>query len=353
MGTTTTMTGNGAEDVFLLKNKKVEANPKLLRKAAKEYGLVGPGTATDRQSIKSAVEELRTEMGKRATTEDPLAFCEGCGEVMPNSIDPCPFCGFVAPVDAEVTHKAEVVSIVEAWDQARLDATTAKIVEAAHTASGNWHDMGSLLVDVHKAEGWKAGGFKSFRHYLSASVKCSPQFAYGVMEAARKFDRGLFLSVGPTKLIALLNAPEEAQSKLLDVAKSGGSTKQIRTAATAANKQKKAEAAAAKAGKPTPPPPEQVAASPARAAEASDNRGRPARELQNITLLTKVGGKPVKLPWRTTRTAELAEWKDGAYVEFKLSETVSLCVELVHDRKDPEKCIGMQGTFVQAGARKG
>lgn len=329
------------DKVVKLGKKGTPANAKALKKAAEQFGLTGTGKLADQ------VAELRAEFGRREATGTPMEVCSECEEQQPEGIGDCPFCG-AAP--EEEVHKAEVVSIKEAWTAAQLDEAAAKITTLKHEGSAKWYEMGQKIAELHAAEAWKAGGYKNFKDFCQKSLKMSHTFAYAVMGVAKKFTLAEFTENGPTKLAMVLKAPEEDQPGLMEEAKAGASARQLKTKATEAAARAKA---ASKANGAAPPAREASGTKPPAPAKEppKETRGRPAKEDRTITLLTKIdSGKVIKALWRTKRTPEIPEipeWKDGAYAEIKLSDTVSIMIELLHDRKG-EVCIGVTGQIVTA-----
>lgn len=147
----------------------------------------------------------------------------------------------------------------------------------------------------------------------------------------------------------LLKAPEEDQPGLMEEAKAGTSARQLAAKATAATRAKAAAVATAKTNGATTVPSKETTAAKATPAKTVP-KGRPTKEDRTITLLTKVdGGRSFKALWRTKKTPELSEWKEGAYAEIKLSDTASVMVELLYDKNNKgDKCIGVVATVVPA-----
>lgn len=323
-------------DKVKLGKKGVPANAKALKKAAEQFGLTGTGKLSDQ------VAELRSEFGRREAAGTPMEVCSECEEQQPEGIGDCPFCG-AAPTE-EPVHKAEVVAVREAWTAAQLDEAAAKITALKYAGSAKWYEMGQKIGELHAAEAWKAGGYKNFKDFCQKSLKMSHTFAYAVMGISKKFTLADFAENGPTRLAAVLKAPEEDQPGLMEEAKSGATVRDLKSKAAEATARAKAKSNGA-----ATPARESAGTKPAPAKEPTkETRGRPTKEDRTITLLTRVdSGKVLKGLWRTKRTPELPEWKDGAYAEIKLSDTASIMIELLHDKKG-ETCIGVTGQIVSA-----
>lgn len=240
------------------------------------------------------------------------------------------------PDELEGEDEETGTSLVEADDDApeTLDASTpegqlAVATQRAKVAQRNiaingW-DLGHILRDINERELWKAGGFSSFKDYYTKELGISKAFAYNMIDVAKKFSRKTFEEIGIKKLEIVARAPKESREKLLGEA--GSSSKRDLEKKAREEKRKKKEKEK-NAGKAAAPPPE-----PTTPTQAGGKRGRPSKEDQTITLLTKVGGRPKTYRFKDAQThEEIPEWTKDAYVEVPLSDDVVLYIAPKTDR---------------------
>ena len=256
--------------------------------------------------------------------------------------------------EVDLDSEDEPTAVVVAEETTKIDASTAegKLAMATQRAkvaqrsiATNGWDLGHVLIEINEAELWKAGGFSSFKDYYTKELGISKALVYNLMDVAKKFTRSTFEDIGIKKLEIVARAPKESREKLLDDA--GKSSK--RELEKKAREEKRKAKEKEKAEKGSAPPPE-----PKSPTQAGGKRGRPSKEDQTITLLTKVGGKPKTYRFKDGTThEEIPEWTKDAYVEVKLSDDVMLYVAPKTDRSGKKLTkLAMMFRKIEDGAEK-
>jgi len=228
--------------------KKFDASKvelKALDAGLKAVGLNRLGTKEDR--IKRMTDHFATV--KKAD----LILCDVCGGLSTEKFSQCPFCGTgdpepeakkdEAPKGKDVPKKEKVepkgkakLAVVPSaelskYSVADLDKSVGEIVKLQRDAIRCTHSLGVTIKDNFDKELWKLrvdpkGGacYQNVREFWRNEFGYSHTYCYQLMDIAAKFSQDDVEKVGPAKLHLIMQAPEAAQPKLLEVARKGEQT---------------------------------------------------------------------------------------------------------------------------------
>lgn len=369
-----------------LKNSAVKADVDSILEIAGRLGIELPAKT---RSAAKLVPALRVAFEKRLESipEDDWIRCEKCGEVTDDAheIDRCPFCGDeggdvedeasgdaiedaiedatgqapeeIDGVEAEsdgdvdveepatvdlsadesgdaladesaeepVTGESLAVVTVEgesivAGDAEALETEKRIIVEASRDIRRKAYLLGKSLKRVFDGELWRFDGHTGFNKFI-ASLGVDHSMAYKLMEVVTEFTEEQVLEIGWTKLsiVARAQLPAEQREKAVERART---TPRRELAAGVAKGDDGASDAREVPEKEGPSNLDPLN-------DGTHSRGRPRKQDQEITLLTKVGGKPESHHFIDRATGKkVRKWHDNTYGEVRLSDNVSLFIAM-------------------------
>lgn len=326
--------GPATSTVVELKNgRRVDFG--AVRKAIQVYDAKATIPTDDHEALallRTLVDARKAEVG-----EDDVLICgetetDGCREAATADVEFCPFCGDVGPDDTQAGDATPGTEIVQSATEAGLAVQEGELVEALDRLNGykrdlvgSAYDIGLVLKDIQTRELWKARGSASFKEFVEREAGISRTSAYRYMQLTQEYDRQTFLEIGPKKLelISGIENQEEREAALED-ARSGATARQIAT-------------------------PSRSSKSAAPAREAASKSTAPAKST-DITLVCKINGKPVLVPFRNAETGRVIKYhKDGAYAELQISDDVVLRVALKQAKgEEPGTWEGAQISFVRS-----
>lgn len=354
----------------ILAKGNVEVDVDSLKRIAGKIGIELPDSDDPNELVpvmREAFQERFPKDDKGKVITDELIECPICGEMTDDDegIDCCPYCGDEGegedendddadddgPLDAaeldddadDAEDEPPTVDLDAADDDesepeaepeqektpaAASDDDPAKGFETLKdcetvidrekknmTAAG--YELGLALREVQSRELWKEKKLSGFREFCEKN-DISHTLAYGLIDLVNKFDRTAFLKHGQTKLLIVAKADEKDRPGLLSDA-DNKSTRDLKSEVDRTKKKGKTGPGPSSPSKPAPP----------HEAGKQDGRGRPSKEDQTITLLAKVGGKPVKLKFKDKKTGEeINEFNPDSYLDLRLSDEVAALISL-------------------------
>jgi hypothetical protein len=385
----------GGKSGPMLRDGRTPANADSLRRALEIYGIVVAPDARTEDMLSSVRKHLGSVLGNLAD-EDKISCEAVCGEVSTNDTDFCPYCGdeglgdgndeaaeaealesitaddpvgsnenespevatnaltagaeveladenFVAPWEAEpdVAPKAKKGAKgkgakAETGDLAKVDPgaidRASELEDAIGRINGlkgdlasNSYDLGLELRSIQESELWKSKGHESFKSFIEREIEISRAMAYRLIEITKEFDRTTFKAVGSRKL-ALIAGIQDAEEReaALEAAKAGASTNEV---------QRQVDESKGR----TPAPPRE---------KGEREKPAPAKSGAEITLLTKVGAKPLLVGFRSAASGRpINHHKDDAYAELQIAEDVKLRMAPKLDRDG--NMVGLTVAFVR------
>lgn len=352
MAATTTSTkagGNGTTS--LLANPNVLPNEATMGAAAEKLfkkklpkGSVGERVAWLRDRYAQRYQEMTEDEKTGHLADEHFLKCDRCGETATDETDHCPFCGDLGTV---VAAGAATGASIERSREAALDAAgvdldkrVGRIKELRRDILGNAWEIGVELAAVFDGELWKARGFESWKDFLQKGVGLGKNLGYELVEVVKKFSKDQWIEHGQTKLALIASAPESARPQLLgEAATTPTRALEKRVQEEKARAVSRGEAPG-RTGKSAPGAPQAAARAPAKPAakptlaSAAGKAGRPKLDVQQITLLAKVDGKPFTQPFLSGRSGKpIQKYDEGAYCRVKLATNVVMDLAPKFDRK--------------------
>lgn len=200
---------------------------------------------------------------------------------------------------------------------AQLETEKRIITEASRDIRRKAYELGKSLKRVFDGELWRGEGHSGFNKFL-ASIDVDSSMAYKLMQVVTEFSESQVLEVGWTKLSIVARLP-------------AGEQREQATERARASSRSQLEAEVR--GEPVAPPPKErdVKDAPVALDPLNDGfvKGRPRKQDQEITLLTKVGGKAESHHFIDCNTGkQVNKWHEDTFGEIRISDNVSLFIAL-------------------------
>jgi predicted Zn-ribbon and HTH transcriptional regulator len=217
--------------------------------ALKSLKLDTTGEVTDR------IVRLATHF-KQKTPKADIADCTNCGgesdiNFAMGGTSQCPYCGDEGveedkPVEPKEPKEQKLVKVQRPEmrpeskggnDVAALDSSIAEIERLKLSSATNIHALGTEIRRLYELELWKLRkvegliAYRNFKHFCAAELHMSHTYAYKLIDVAKAFTSKQIEELGASKLSFVLAVPPQHREKLLEDARKGASTKQLKAKA--------------------------------------------------------------------------------------------------------------------------
>ena len=326
----------------------------VMKKAAGVLGVKLPATKGE-SFMRELLGSLRLKI-TQLNADVPAAqqlVCEECGERSTEDTEYCPFCGDMGiaaddaepqPVAAsalsklpEVSPRRDVEGGVANLEQ-QLSTAMARFIDLKKEVVDTTYEMGMICREIHELQLYKARGYTSFKQFAEANeLPIARTTAYSLMRIVEQFSREEYNELGYKKLrtIGVLESGEREQA--VAEAKDASSRELEQRV-----KSKRSSGAAAKESS---------------SAEKRDKLKEPLpAKATEVTLLTKLDGKPRELKFKSAKTGlglasagKISQYDAHAYAEVELSPDVYLRIGLRVNGRD---LVGLSADFCRVAEAK-